>query len=116
MTEEFGFQKRFGQRGAVDGHKRATGTRALVVNQTDDEFFAGATLSVNEYRRVERSDARRQLKGVLDAGAHGDEVLRRCLTRNARTQQVQLTLAFVVGGALCQKLVLQVKLLLSACW
>ena len=76
------------------------------MNQTDDEFFAGSTLAVNQYRRVERSDAHRQLEDVLHAGAHGDEVLRGCLTRSARAQQIQLTRAFVVGGALDQKLVL----------
>ena len=81
------------------------------MDQTDDELFAGATLAVDQDRRVERSDARRQLEDVLHAGAHGDEVLRRCLTRNARTQQLQLTRAFVVGGALSQKFVLQMKLL-----
>ena len=48
VAEEFGFQQRFGQRGAVDGDKRTAGARALIVDHADDELFAGAALAVDQ--------------------------------------------------------------------
>ena len=111
VTEEFRFEQGLGEGRAIDRNEGRRGARALIMDHADDELFAGAALAANQDRRVERSDARRKLEHVLHARARADEVLRRGLTRNARAQQIQLTRAFVVGGALSQKLVLQVELL-----
>ena len=52
----------------------------------------GAALSVDEDRRVERRDPRRQFEHILHGGAARDEVLRRRMTGDALAQQVQLAL------------------------
>ena len=69
MTEELGFQQRFGQRGAVDRHERPSGTRALIVDHPHDELLAGAALAVDQDGRVQRRDPRRELEHVLHGAA-----------------------------------------------
>ena len=54
----------------------------------------GAALAVDQDRRVERRDPRRELEHVLHGGAARDEVLRRGVTGNALAQQVQFALTF----------------------
>ena len=94
VPEEFGLQQRFGQRGAVDGHERPAGARALIVDHPHDEFLAGAALSVDQDRRVQRRDPRRELEHILHGRAAGDELLGRGVASDALAQQVQLALTF----------------------
>ena len=81
------------ERRAVDADERGRGARALIVDQADDELFPGAALAVDEDRRVERRDPRRQLQDVLHGLAAGDEVLGGGLPIDALAQQVQLAFA-----------------------
>ena len=52
VTEELTLQKVFGNGVAVDRHKRAVLARAATMNCRCRHFFAGATLSEQEDRRI----------------------------------------------------------------
>ena len=93
VAKQFGLEQRFGERRAVDAHKRRRGARALVVDQPDNELLARPTLTVNQNGRLQRSDARGQFEDVLHRPAAGDKVLRRRMTIHPFSQQVQFTLA-----------------------
>ena len=58
MPEQFAFQKRFGKRGAVDGHKGSGRKGALLVNGARHKLLARAGFSPKEHRGHRRSDLR----------------------------------------------------------
>jgi hypothetical protein len=48
VAEEFGLEQRLGQPGAVDGHERPCGARAVGVHRTRHEFLADAAFARDE--------------------------------------------------------------------
>ena len=74
VAEQLRFEECFSERSAVDADKGRRCTRALVVDQADDEFLARATFAINENRCVEWRDAGRQFQHILHRLAPGDEV------------------------------------------
>ena len=65
MSEQLGFQQRLGEGRAVDADERSCGTRALSVDQSDDELLASAAFAVDQDGRIEGRYARGQLEDVL---------------------------------------------------
>src|SRR6185503_12179974 len=52
VTEEFGFNERFGNGGAVDVDECVIAPRALIMDRAGGKFFAGAGRARDEYRGV----------------------------------------------------------------
>jgi len=48
VAEQFAFNDRFGERGAIDAYERFAGAQAIVVDSMCDEFFADAAFSTDE--------------------------------------------------------------------
>ncbi len=69
-TKEFAFQQRAGNCGAVHFYKRAAGPRRSVVDEPCQDLFAGAALTEDQNRNIQRS-------GPLDSLPHGLHRLRR---------------------------------------
>ena len=62
------------------------------MDQANDELFPGATLSVDQHRRIQRRHASRKLEHLLHGCTARDEVLGGGVARNAFAQQIQLAL------------------------
>jgi hypothetical protein len=67
VAEQFRFDQRFRQRGAVDRHKRAVLARRAPMNQSRDNFLAGARFALQEHRRSGRGNLHGLLEHVAPA-------------------------------------------------
>ena len=52
VTEQLGFHKRVGQRGAIDGDERLLPAGTGVVDRVRDHFLAGTALTGDQHRRL----------------------------------------------------------------
>ena len=93
VPEQLRFEQRLGEGCTVDADERRGGPRALIVNQADDELLARAALAIDQYRRVERCNARRHLEDMLHGCAACDEVPGRGMPVYALPKQVELAFA-----------------------
>ena len=50
VAEQLAFQQRFGERGAVDGHKRLRCARAVAMDGARHQFLAGAAFAAHQHR------------------------------------------------------------------
>lgn len=63
------------------------------MNQPDNKFLAGPAFTVDEHRRVDRRDLRRQIEHIVHRSTARHKMLRRRKPRHALPQQVQLPFA-----------------------
>ena len=66
VAEELALEQRLGQRGAVDGDKRAPRARTILVDRAGDDFLSGAGFAKHENRAV----GWRDFADALVDGAH----------------------------------------------
>ena len=72
MAEQFAFEKRLGEGGAIQADKRRVAARAIHVNRTGDEFLPDAALAANQDRRFCRRHAADLLLDMLQRHALTD--------------------------------------------
>src|ERR1051325_7274744 len=75
VAEEFGFEQRFGQRGAIDRHELAELGLAVEVQRARNEFLARAAFSEDEHGAVGVRDAFDHLENGLDFRRGADELV-----------------------------------------
>ena len=73
VSEEFGFEQVFVNRGAIDGDKIFACARALPVNRLCDEFFARAALAANQHCRTRTRDFDDHFFDVIHCGRNRDD-------------------------------------------
>ena len=73
VAEQFAFEQRFGERGAVEADERAVAPRAGLVDRPGDQFLADAALAANEHRRLRLAHAHDLRLDLLSAVALADE-------------------------------------------
>src|SRR6478672_2664541 len=76
MTKQLAFDKRLGQRAAVDRDKWLPGARALVVHCAGDQFLAGAGLAQNEHGRLRGSNLGNKRTNTIHAGRSANQLWR----------------------------------------
>ena len=75
VSEQFAFEKRFGNGGTVDGQQRPIAAVAMVVDGSGDEFLAGARLAQNQDAHVRRGHASDGLVDFLHLRRAADDRL-----------------------------------------
>src|SRR5579885_612205 len=73
VTEQFAFQQRFGNGGAVDGDERSGGPVAVLVNGAGNKLLAGAGLAADQHADRFGGDAADFLVNVLHGAAVADD-------------------------------------------
>ena len=73
VAEQFAFQQRFGNGGAIDGDERRVGAVAVLVNGAGDQFLAGAGFAADEHVHRFGGDPANLLVNFLHRGALADE-------------------------------------------
>ena len=76
MAEQFAFQQRLGQGGAVDGHELSYRLLAGGMHRTGHLFLAGARFSFDEHGRVGMGDIGDQLEDRVHARILAQDVLK----------------------------------------
>ena len=74
VTEQLGLEQRLGQRRTVDRDQLGATTRAALVNQPGDDFFARTALAGDQYFRVAARRVVDLLLKSLDRGTRPDEL------------------------------------------
>jgi hypothetical protein len=65
VSEQFAFQKVFGERRVIHGDERMLPARAVFVNRAREQFFARAGLTLHEHGGIRRSNLRNELEHRL---------------------------------------------------
>jgi hypothetical protein len=86
VAEEFGFEKRLRNRGAVEHGKRLGRAAAEAVDRGGDDLLARARLAFDEYGRVTRGDEADEMRQLVHRGALADEAGDR---KRARLRRIQ---------------------------
>jgi hypothetical protein len=73
VPEKLALEERLGDRPAVDGDERSSGTCRLVVNESRDPFLAHPALAGNEHGGIDFRHPPCQRQHVLHLGALGDD-------------------------------------------
>ena len=66
VAEEFAFEQRFGERGAVHGDERVLAAAAAEVDRPGDDFLAGAVFAEDQHRQIGVGDACALSRGRLE--------------------------------------------------
>src|ERR1700732_127664 len=69
VAKQFALQQSFGKGGAVQGYKRLSFSRAVVVNGAGGQLLAGTALAANQYGGIAGSDSLDELIDVTHARA-----------------------------------------------
>src|SRR5690349_10128341 len=69
VPEKFALQERFCKSGAIDRHKGLDRSQAVAMDSERHQFFAGSSLTRNQYRRIRWSYARNPVAYLADGGA-----------------------------------------------
>ena len=75
VAEQLGFNEGFRNGAAGDGHKRAAGAGAEIMDGAGDQFLAGAAFAGDQHRGVEIGDAAHELIDALHLRAGADEAV-----------------------------------------
>src|SRR4029078_11317876 len=75
MAEEFGFEKIFGQRAAIDRNKGRVATAAVEMEHARDQFLAGAAFTENQNGAVGVGDAFDHAKDRVDFWRRADDLV-----------------------------------------
>jgi hypothetical protein len=67
VPEEFRFEQRFRQGGAIDSDKRPVFLRRAAMDKPRHDFFSGAGFSLQDYRRARCRDTSRLLEYIAPA-------------------------------------------------
>ena len=73
VAEQFAFQQRIGNRGAIDREELTRNARAMLIQCTGDQLFAGAALAANQHGHILRRNAADSLVHLLHLRAVADE-------------------------------------------
>ena len=84
VAEQFGFQKRFGKRAAIDGDERRFGTRAVFVDGARHQFLAGAAFAGDQHAAGLRRDILDQVENGAHLRAGADDVVEPVRRRSSR--------------------------------
>ena len=79
VAEQFAFDQRFGQRGAVDGDERPLPARAERVQRARHHFLAGAALAGDQHAGLARSGLLQQGENFLHLGRRAHHFAQRAL-------------------------------------
>ena len=74
VTEQFAFQQRFGERGAVEADERAVAARAVLVDRAGDQFLPRPALAADQHRRLRLAHADDLRLDLLERAAVADDV------------------------------------------
>src|SRR5260370_37700518 len=69
MAEEFAFEERFGQRGAIKGEKQTVSALAVLVDRAGGKLLAGTAFAIDQHGRFAESDALDESVNLLHARA-----------------------------------------------
>ena len=77
MAEQLRLHERFGERGAVENHKRLVPARRKALDRLRDEFLARAAFAADQHRRAARRNLAYLLVDRPHGGAAADDAPRR---------------------------------------
>ena len=87
VSEEFAFEKRFGQSTAVNGNQRMKFSRTGLMDRARHQFLAGPTLSRNQHRSVRGTNGFDGVENLAHGAALADHFSRPRHFRYGLTQE-----------------------------
>ena len=103
VAEQFAFEQRFGQRGAVDGHEGTIGAAAAPMDRACHQLFARAAFAGDQHRGIGIGDARQLRVQFPHHGALTQEFTERAVPFDRFTQSLDLSLQHAVADGSLQR-------------
>ncbi len=82
MAKQFGLNQVFGNRPAIDRHKRLAVALGLAVQRARDQFFAGTAFTADQYRGLGRRQFAQQFSQLADRLAVAEQLVFRLIDVN----------------------------------